>query len=67
MTATSCCDPCPDKPKCYIYKVRSGDNIYSIAHYFGHPVSTIYAWNPKYANGAHLRVGDPIRMPPPTR
>ena len=58
--------PCPDKKNCYIYKVRSGDNLFSIAKYFGHSLSTIYAWNPQYPE-ARLRVGDPIRMPPPTR
>ncbi|HEY4189250.1 MAG TPA: LysM peptidoglycan-binding domain-containing protein [Candidatus Limnocylindrales bacterium] len=58
---------CPDKPNCWIYRVRSGDNLYSIAHYFGVSQSTLYAWNPRYANGAHLRTGDQIRMPPPTR
>jgi len=58
--------PCPDKKSCYIYKVRSGDNLFSIANYFGHSLSTIYAWNPQYP-AARLRVGDPIRMPPPTR
>ncbi len=59
--------PCPDRKKCWIYVVRSGDNLFSIAHYFGVPLSTIYAWNPRYASGAHLKAGDQIRMPPPTR
>ncbi|MHB8892554.1 MAG: LysM peptidoglycan-binding domain-containing protein [Candidatus Limnocylindrales bacterium] len=58
--------PCPDRKGCWIYTVRSGDNLYSIANYFGHSLSTIYAWNPKYPE-TRLRVGDPIRMPPPTR
>lgn len=58
--------PCPDKKSCYIYTVHSGDNLFSIAKYFGHPLSTIYAWNPQYP-ARRLRVGDPIRMPPPTR
>ncbi len=58
--------PCPDRKNCYIYTVRSGDNLFSIARYFGHSLSTIYAWNPKYP-ATRLRVGDPIRMPPPTR
>ena len=57
---------CPDQADCWIYKVKSGDNLYSIARYFGHPLKTIYAWNPKYP-GASLRVGALIRMPPPTR
>jgi hypothetical protein len=59
--------PCPDRKDCWIYTVRSGDNLYSIANYFGHRLSTIYAWNPRYAEGARLRRGDQIRMPPPTR
>ena len=60
-------DPCPSQPNCWIYTVRSGDNLYSIAHYFGIPLSVIYEWNPRYANGARLRNGDQIRMPPPRR
>ena len=59
--------PCTDQADCYIYTVRSGDNLFSIANYFGVPLDTIYAWNPRYANGAGLRAGDEIRMPPPTR
>ena len=60
-------DPCPNQPNCWIYTVRSGDNLFSIAHYFGIPLSVIYDWNPRYANGARLRVGDQVRMPPPRR
>ncbi len=59
--------PCTDQADCYIYTVRSGDNLFSIANYFGVPLDTIYAWNPAYASGAGLRAGDEIRMPPPTR
>jgi len=47
--------------------VRSGDNLVSIAHWFGIRLAVIYEWNPKYANGGRLRAGDEIRMPPPTR
>jgi hypothetical protein len=57
---------CPDRANCYIYRVRSGDNLFSIANYFGHSLATIYRWNPQYP-GTRLRVGDSIRMPPPTR
>ncbi len=59
-------EACPDRSGCWIYTVRSGDNLYSIANYFGHPLSTIYAWNPQYPD-KRLRAGDEIRMPPPTR
>ena len=59
--------PCPDRTGCYIYTVRSGDNLFSIANYFGIALSTIYAWNPQYASGTHLKAGNLVRMPPPTR
>ena len=58
--------PCPNRKNCYIYVVRSGDNLFSIANYFGHSLATIYRLNPQYPE-TRLRVGDPIRMPPPTR
>jgi len=57
---------CPDRDGCWIYRVRSGDNLYSIANYFGHSLNTIYAWNPQYP-GTALKVGAQIRMPAPTR
>jgi hypothetical protein len=58
--------PCPNRKNCYIYVVRSGDNLFSIANYFGHSLATIYRLNPQYPE-TRLRVGDPVRMPPPTR
>lgn len=57
---------CPDRDGCWIYTVRPGDNLFSIAKYFGHPLKTIYTWNPQYPD-ARLRTGAEIRMPPPTR
>jgi hypothetical protein len=57
--------PCPDEADCWIYRVRSGDNLYSIARYFGVPLKTVQAWNPWTANG--LKVGRDLRIPPPTR
>jgi hypothetical protein len=59
-------EPCPDRDGCWIYLVRSGDNLYSIANYFGHSLATLYEWNPQYPD-KRLRVGAEIRMPPPTR
>jgi hypothetical protein len=57
--------PCPDASDCWIYVVRTGDNLTSIANYFGHPLATLQAMNPGLAAG--IRPGDQIRMPPPTR
>ena len=56
----------PDRDNCWVYTVRSGDNLFSIANYFGHSLNTIYTWNPQYPETA-LKTGAKIRMPPPTR
>jgi LysM repeat protein len=58
--------PCPNQAGCWIYTVRSGDNLFSIAKYFGHSLSTIYKWNPQYP-GTALKVGAKIKMPPPKK
>ena len=58
--------PCANRSNCWVYTVRSGDNLFSIAKYFGHSLRTIYSWNPQYPETA-LKVGARIRMPPPTR
>jgi LysM repeat protein len=57
--------PCPDASKCYIYIIRSGDNLFSIARYFGVPLATVKTMNPWTADG--LRAGRELRIPPPTR
>ena len=57
--------PCPDAPDCWIYRVRAGDNLFSIANYFGVSLDSIYARNPWVRNG--LRPGQELRLPPPTR
>ena len=56
---------CPNTPNCYVYVVRSGDNLFSIANYFGVSLNTVKAWNPWTQNG--LVVGRGLRIPPPTR
>ena len=56
---------CPDQAGCYIYTIRTGDNLFSIANWFGVPLDTIYAWNPSVKPG--IRPGDQIRIPTPTR
>lgn len=57
--------PCPNTPNCYLYVIRSGDNLYSIANYFGVSATTVQARNPWTAGG--LTVGRSLRLPPPTR
>jgi LysM domain len=57
--------PCPDQTGCYVYTVRNGDNLFSIAHWFGVPLDTIYAWNPSIQ--PWIRPGDQIKIPTPTR
>ena len=57
--------PCPNQSGCWIYVIRSGDNLWSIARYYGVPLATVKAWNPWTANG--LKVGRELRIPTPTR
>jgi hypothetical protein len=57
---------CPNTARCFIYTVRSGDNLFSIAHYFGVSTDSLYARNP-WLRGTGLRAGQQLRMPPPTR
>jgi LysM domain len=56
---------CPGKPDCWIYRIRSGDNLFSIAKYFGVPLATVKSLNPWTASG--LKVGRALILPPPTR
>jgi hypothetical protein len=52
--------------RCWMYRVRPGDNLFSIANYFGVPLASIYARNP-WLRGTGLRAGQQLRLPPPTR
>jgi hypothetical protein len=60
-------EPCPDAPDCWIYVVRPSVSLLIVADYFGHPLSTLLAWNPWITDPSLIRAGDEIRMPPPTR
>jgi hypothetical protein len=57
---------CPNTPRCYIYTVRRGDNVYSIARYFGVSQDSVYSRNP-WLRSTGLRAGQELRLPPPTR
>jgi LysM repeat protein len=57
---------CPDTSNCWIYRIRRGDNLYSIAHYFGVSLDSIYKLNP-WVKTTGLRAGRELRIPTPTR
>ncbi len=57
---------CPDEPDCWIYVVRSGDNLSSIANYFGVKLQTVQTLNP-WTSSTRLQAGQQLRLPPPTR
>ena len=58
--------PCPGQPDCWVYSVRAGDNLWSIAHWFGVPLDTVYAWNPTVKQTG-IHPGTPLKIPTPTR
>ena len=57
---------CPNKPDCWIYVIRSGDNLYSIANYFGVSLERVKALNP-WTRTERLRAGRQLILPTPTR
>ncbi len=56
--------PCPDEPECWIYTVRSGDNLVSIARYFGFPLDVVIELNP-WTETTQLIPDQELRLPPP--
>ena len=59
-------EPCGDEPDCWIYTVREGDNLVSIARYFGVPLGVVTERNP-WTETTPLVAGQELRLPPPTR
>lgn len=58
---------CPTTSGCWIYVIRAGDNLRSIANYFGVSYERILAMNPDISNPASVRPGYRLRIPTPTR
>lgn len=59
--------PCPSTPDCWIYVIRAGDNLRSIANYFGVSYERILDMNPSINDPATVRPGFRLRIPTPTR
>jgi len=56
---------CPSTPDCWVYVIRAGDNLQSIANWFGVSYSRMLDMNPGLAIPIHA--GDHLRIPTPTR
>jgi LysM repeat protein len=58
-------EPCPDKPDCYVYTVRTNDSLARISRRFGIPVDTILELNPWITDANIIHPGDKVTLPPP--
>ena len=57
---------CPDIADCWVYVIRQGDNLFSIAKYFGVPLTTIEERN-AWTRTTQLVAGQDLILPTPTR
>lgn len=58
-------DACPDRVGCYLYRIRSGDNLTLVALRFGITLTALRAANPGIVDPSLIHVGDLIRVPVP--
>lgn len=58
---------CPSTPDCWIYVIRAGDNLRSIANWFGVSYERVLDMNPSITDPATVRPGFRLRIPTPTR
>lgn len=58
-------DPCPDRSNCYLYVVRPGDRLSTIAGRYGTTTSAVLALNPKITDASRIYSGQTIRIPGP--
>ena len=57
--------PCPGKPQCYQYRIKSGDNLRNIATFFGVTYPALLAANPQITNPGIIHVGQQVIVPFP--
>jgi murein DD-endopeptidase MepM/ murein hydrolase activator NlpD len=58
-------DPCPDQAGCYLYVVRSGDRLSTIAGRYGTSTAAILELNPSITDPNQIYTGQTIRLPGP--
>ena len=58
---------CPGAADCYVYVVRAGDNLFSIAAFFGVDLDRVRELNPAIGADSLIRTGQHLVIPTPTR